>query len=230
MGPTSSPATRRRMCPVATTRWNSASPPPATTRAARPGACQARRFDAPDLTPRSISEWRDLRAGRARRQESRRRQLRLRREPDADRAAHPRLDLGRVPIPPPLPSILVLRSSTGVPKARAVQAWRGRRPSPHPRLRTGVELCGRDRRRLVNLRWISETLASVGFSASQPPPRLLQVQPARPLGDEYLVHAGMISEPGLNRRALVTGEVVCDELECARRVGRGDLRHELPVA
>ena len=46
-------------------------------------ACQAQQFAAADLRPQSIREWRELRASLARRQESRRRQLRFRRDPDA---------------------------------------------------------------------------------------------------------------------------------------------------
>lgn len=46
-------------------------------------ACQGRRFDAVDLQPRSLHAWRDLRAVLERRQDTRRCQLRFRRDPDA---------------------------------------------------------------------------------------------------------------------------------------------------
>jgi hypothetical protein len=50
-------------------------------------ACQERQFTAADLRLRSIPEWRELRATLERRQESRRRQLRFRRDPAAYLAA-----------------------------------------------------------------------------------------------------------------------------------------------
>lgn len=50
-------------------------------------ACQERQFAAADLRPHSLQEWRELRASLERRQETRRRQLRFRRDPDAYLAA-----------------------------------------------------------------------------------------------------------------------------------------------
>jgi len=50
-------------------------------------ACQARRFVAADLQPRNVQDWHELRAALERRQETRRRQLRFRRDPDAYLAA-----------------------------------------------------------------------------------------------------------------------------------------------
>jgi hypothetical protein len=50
-------------------------------------ACQGRPFVAADLQPQNLQEWRDLRATLERRQESRRRQLRFRRDPAAYLAA-----------------------------------------------------------------------------------------------------------------------------------------------
>jgi hypothetical protein len=62
-------------------------------------ACQGRHFTAADLQPRSVQDWRELRATLERRQESRRRQLRFRRDPDAYLAA-----LEAVLLKPSLPS------------------------------------------------------------------------------------------------------------------------------
>jgi hypothetical protein len=50
-------------------------------------ACQGRQFVAADLRPQNLQAWRDLRASLERRQETRRRQLRFRRDPDAYLAA-----------------------------------------------------------------------------------------------------------------------------------------------
>jgi len=50
-------------------------------------ACQGRRFVATELQPHNVQDWRDLRAALDRRQETRRRQLRFRRDPDAYLAA-----------------------------------------------------------------------------------------------------------------------------------------------
>jgi hypothetical protein len=50
-------------------------------------ACQGRHFTAADLQPHNLKEWRELRATLERRQETRRRQLRFRRAPDAYLAA-----------------------------------------------------------------------------------------------------------------------------------------------
>ena len=48
-------------------------------------------------------------------------------------------------------------------------------------------------------------LAGKGFATKQPPPALLQTQPAGPLGDEGVLDAGMAGQPGPGRIAGVAG-------------------------
>jgi hypothetical protein len=48
------------------------------------------------------------------------------------------------------------------------------------------------------------------ISPEKPPPALLQIEPACPFGNEDLMEARMLGEPGVGFRAQVTGQVICN--------------------
>lgn len=93
-----------------------------------------------------------------------------------------------------------------------------RTTSPDPGLGVTVELLGGERGCLLDLFGISKALVRKGGSPEEAPPPFLQVQPTGALGDEHLVDPGMRGQPLLNRRTLMTGEVVGDEVEIALRI------------
>src|SRR3954463_1994947 len=100
---------------------------------------------------------------------------------------------GSTPTPEPQPNeaLLVLRSSKQVREAASARSWRWRWPSPDPRFGAGVELGGGHLGDLGDLARVGEGLPGQGVPAKDPPPGLLQVQPARALGDEHLLDPRM---------------------------------------
>src|SRR4051794_7362420 len=79
---------------------------------------------------------------------------------------------------------LVLRSSKQVGKTASAGSGWWRWPSPDPRFGMGVELGGGHLGGVGDLAWVGEGLPGQGVPAEDPPPGLLQVQPARAFGDE----------------------------------------------
>jgi hypothetical protein len=76
-----------------------------------------------------------------------------------------------------------------------------------------IELFGGYPRSQFDLLVVSKVLPGQGFSAEHPPPCLLQVQPGCPLRDEHLLYSRMDGQPLPDRRALMTGEVVGNEID-----------------
>ncbi len=68
-----------------------------------------------------------------------------------------------------------------------------RRSTPDPRVGSPVELSCRDASGLLNLIRVGETLSSQSIATEEPPPAFLQVEPARPSGNEDLMEPGMLS-------------------------------------
>src|SRR5437870_1248245 len=91
---------------------------------------------------------------------------------------------------------LVLGSLKGVYKASAVGPWLGLRPSPDPGPGAGVELGGGDLGGVGDLVGVGEVLSGQCLPPEDPPPALLQVEPAGALGDEGVPDAGMVLQPG----------------------------------
>src|SRR3954470_7435285 len=98
---------------------------------------------------------------------------------------------GSTPTPEPRPNkaLLVLRSSKQVGKAPSAVSWRWRWPSPDPGFGVGVELGGGQLGDPGDLARIGEGLPGQGVPAEDPPPGLLQIQPAGALGNEHLLDA-----------------------------------------
>ena len=84
----------------------------------------------------------------------------------------------------------MLRSLDAVGEGVASVAWGRRWAAPHPWSGAGIELTGRHPGRQRDLLGSGKRLAGKGLAAKQPPPALLQIQPAGALGDEHLADAG----------------------------------------
>jgi hypothetical protein len=99
--------------------------------------------------------------------------------------------------------------------------------TPNPRFGAEVELfcgypCGQ-----LDLPRIGEALSCQGFAPKQPPPRFLEVEPARPHWDEDLLHPRVLLQPLSDGWTLVARKVVGDQVKVAGRVCLGN-RFEQP--
>jgi hypothetical protein len=119
-------------------------------------------------------------------------------------------------------------------------------PGPHPWAGAGVELAGRDQGGQGDLLRGGKRLPRKRLAAKQPPPTLLQVQPASALGDEHLADARVVGQPGTGRVPVVAGQVIGDHhdgpvgvggldrgqqvLVAGRVAGRGGQGDRLPIA
>ncbi len=105
-----------------------------------------------------------------------------------------------------------------------------RRASPDPGLGPQVELSGRDASGLLDLFGIGKALTRQGITAEEPPPALLQVEPAGSSGNENVMDAGMIDQPGPRLEAGMTAEIVGDDEEISRRIVSFDVGEQGNVA
>jgi hypothetical protein len=90
-----------------------------------------------------------------------------------------------------------------------------------------VELLGSYPRGQLDLSSIGKALSCQGFSSKQPPPRLLQVEPARSHGYENLLHPRVFLQPLSDGRTLMARKIVSDQVKVAARVCLGN-RFEQP--
>jgi hypothetical protein len=72
-----------------------------------------------------------------------------------------------------------------------------------------------------------KTLASKGIAAEEPPPPLLQVQPTGPFGNEDVLDAWMVGQPGARFLAVMTAQIVRDNENVPLRIVRFDLFEQL---
>src|SRR5712692_5073365 len=91
---------------------------------------------------------------------------------------------------------LVLHSLKAVTEETPTVTWRLRRTSPDPGLGPQVELSGRDAGSLLNLLGIGKALPGERITAEEPPPALLQVEPAGSGRNEDVMDAWMPFERG----------------------------------
>jgi hypothetical protein len=73
-----------------------------------------------------------------------------------------------------------------------------------------IELSRSSADSVFNFEMVGKGLTGKGIATQEPPPAFLQVEPTRPFGDGYLMHARMVVEPGANRRAGVAGQIIHD--------------------
>ena len=105
----------------------------------------------------------------------------------------------------------MLRSLNPVTKGPAPVAMGRRRSSPDPRFGPRVELRGGHTPGQIDLTWIGKTLTSKRVATKDPPPALLQIQPARPFRNENMVDAWTIRQPGTCFQAAVATEIIRDD-------------------
>src|SRR5260370_26125201 len=109
-------------------------------------------------------------------------------------------------------------SSKAVTEESPTVTRRLRRASPDPGIGPQVELSGRHARSLFDLFGIGKTLSSQGIAAEEPPPALLQIEPARPGGNEDVMDAGMPFQPGARLQAVMAAEIIANHVDIAPRV------------
>jgi hypothetical protein len=85
------------------------------------------------------------------------------------------------------------------------------RPSPDPGFRPLVELLGCHLPRPFNLLSSGKALACEGIATEQAPPTLLQIEPAGPFGNEDLLAARMLREPGTGLQTVMTAQIVSNK-------------------
>ena len=90
-----------------------------------------------------------------------------------------------------------------------------------------VELLGSYPRGQLDLLRIGEALPCQSLASKQPPPRFLEVEPARPHGYEDLLHSRVVLQPLSDGWTLVARKVVGDQVKVAGRVCLGN-RFEQP--
>ncbi len=104
------------------------------------------------------------------------------------------------------------------------------RPSPDPGLSASIELRRGDPPGLIDFTWVGKILASQRITPKEPPPALLQVEPTGSFGDEDLVDAWMLDEPGIGLRTQVARQVVRDHKDVSFGVISLDVSQESNIA
>jgi hypothetical protein len=94
---------------------------------------------------------------------------------------------------------------------------------------TAVELFGGDASCLVDLPGVGNALPGKRRVAEEPPPALLQVEPTGSGGDEHVVQAWMRLHPGPRLQAVMTRQVVGDQLQVPLGIGGFDGSQERDV-
>ena len=113
---------------------------------------------------------------------------------------------------------LVLHSSKAIGKETTTITRRPGRTPPDPGLSPPIELSGGDAGGLLDLFGIGKTLPGERITAEEAPPALLQIEPARPGGDEDLMEARMRFQPGTGLEAIMAAEVISDNEDVARGI------------
>ena len=106
---------------------------------------------------------------------------------------------------------LVLHSSKAIGKEATTIARRLGRPAPHPVFGPQVELSSRDTGGLLDLLGIGKTLSCQRITPEEAPPALLEIEPACPGGNEDVVNARVLLQPGARLQARVTAQIVSDD-------------------
>ena len=92
------------------------------------------------------------------------------------------------------------------------------RAAPDPWFGPQVELSSRDAGSLLDLLGIGKALPSEGITAEEPPPALLQIEPARSRWNEDVMDAWMLFQLGTGLEAVMAAEVVSDYEDVSRRI------------
>ncbi len=125
---------------------------------------------------------------------------------------------------------LVLRSLNAITKESAVVAMILGRPTPDPGFGPPVELLGSNAGGLLDLFGVGEALPSERIAAEEPPPALLQIEPARSCRNEDVMDAWMPFQPGTRLQTVVAAEIVADDEDIAAGVVRFNIGQQSNVA
>src|SRR5260370_9835417 len=113
---------------------------------------------------------------------------------------------------------LVLRSLNPITKEATEATRHLGRSTPDPGFGASIELSRGDAGGLFDLVGIGKTLAGQHITSEEPPPALLQVEPARAGGNEDLMEPRMLGQPGAGLGTVVAGKGVGDDEDVARRI------------
>ena len=111
--------------------------------------------------------------------------------------------------------VLMLSSLNAVTQESAIATMILGRAAPDPGLGASIELHGRNMGGLLDLLGIGKALPSEGITAEEPPPALLQIEPARSRWNEDVMDAWMLFQPGTGFQAVVTTEIIGDDEDIA---------------
>ena len=124
----------------------------------------------------------------------------------------------------------MLHSSKAIGKETATIPWRPGRTPPDPRLGSHIELSRRNTGGLLDLFGIGKALPSERIAAEEAPPALLQVEPARPSGNEDVMDARMLLQPRAGLEAGMAAEIVGDDEDISSRIVGFDVGERSDVA
>jgi hypothetical protein len=124
---------------------------------------------------------------------------------------------------------LMLCSSKAIRKETMQVAARSGRPSPNPGFGSVVELRRGNLPCSFNLGSIGKALASERIAAEKAPPTFLQIEPTGSFGDEDVLDAWMVCQPGARFQAIMTAEIVRDDENVPLRIVGFDVLEELNV-
>ena len=102
--------------------------------------------------------------------------------------------------------------------------------SPDPGFGPQIELSGRHTGSLLDLLGIGKALSSEGIAAEEPPPALLHVEPAGAGGNEDVMDALVLFQPGPRLEAEMTAQIVGDDEDVARRIIGFDVSEQGNIA
>ena len=126
--------------------------------------------------------------------------------------------------------ILVLSSLKTITKETPIAAMIFGWASPDPGLCANIELSSGDTGGLSNLLGIGKALSREGIAAEKPPPALLHIEPTGTRGDEDLMEARVIDQPGAPLEAGMTTEIVGDYEQVAFGIVGFDVGQKRDVA
>src|SRR5260370_30355806 len=102
----------------------------------------------------------------------------------------------------------MLHSSKAIGKETATITRRPGRTSPDPGLSSQIELSSSDTGGLLDLLRVGKALPGKRIAAEEAPPALLQIEPTCPGGNEDVMDARMLLQPGAGLEAGMAAEIV----------------------
>jgi hypothetical protein len=119
-------------------------------------------------------------------------------------------------------SALVLYSLHAVTKKTSTVPRGFGRTSPRPGPGSMVQLCSSDVGRSFNFFCVGERLPGPRITSIEPPPAFLHVEPTCSLWNEGLMQPRMILQPCPRRLAVMTAQIIGDDVDISCRIGLFD--------